>query len=249
MKETEENKSDDSGFNSEDVVESFVKYLPLISLAVYTLGYFRSKWYYDYFNVNIQYYSDISEFIFPAILILAGYLSFLIFNFFFVYVIFSFKKLTIIVSVLVILLGRFFVPMTTTLIYYTASSVSIFLFMIYVDRKKIEGVRFIATVIVLFIVHSIIVFIFSKVDAKQILTEKPSLNIEFKKGSKSFSTLTGSYRFIGETKSHIFLFNTKKRKTEVYLKENLEDLKFYKLKVASGSKDTSNDVTWLDLLL
>ena len=233
-----------------ELIDDYKRLAPFLLFIVYALGYVFLTNYYSTFGIDIVFYLNLTDILFLALklLIFLAIIGFiveigLIFLTGFFISVFSKKEKTSTTtyqfsSLLILLILGYVIAFVTGFYFYIFSIIftlmPIKLYHAIVekedhneDKRKMSLFSFVLLTIIL----TIITFIFSYYEGFRVKDNNGLLfgkRVEFVYKGKFISTFNNPLLVcIGETSNHLFLFSSPENKTQVFIKSDLESLKFY----------------------
>lgn len=229
-------------------IEKQLKYIPAISLLILISSLIKNYIYYDYFGININEFTSLSEFTLLFVSEIKFYLIFILsliiflpFIFFKNYIqtkfgekIFSFTLTTSFTSILIL---SFPIRIIMTIINENDIVVIIekcqdwlILFFISILLLIKKDTIFIRNLYLFFCFISLLIFSITKpyIDIEKVKRNQPNYNVEFISENKNYKTKR-NYIYIGKTHEYLFIYNLNNKYTEIFKIQEIKNLKIKKL--------------------
>lgn len=224
-------------------IDNTNKIIPLISTVILLSGIIKYYIYYNYFNININEYIDLSEF--PLLFISDILLYVIIFIIYFSYLPipyikeyfmkkygahnFSFKYSKVVVPIVLI---SFILLFLNSIVTNSFSKIDVFaiqaelafIFGTVLLFLKLKNVRTYTIIVCLFMMLTFpILNGISDIDL--IKKGMSSYNISFSYNKDEFETNTNHLIFIGKTRNYVYLYDVKTKYTHIFNFANIENFK------------------------
>lgn len=227
-------------------IEKTLKFIPVISLFILISSIIKNYIYYDYFGININEFTSLSEFTLLFISEIKLYLIFILVLILFLPIIllrnytqakfgeknlsysltYAFTSICLIlcpVKIIMIMLNE-----NDNIILIKESQNWLIIFFISILFLVKKDITLLKNLYLFFCVITLLIFSTSKAytDIENVKKNKPNYEIEFVYENKIYKSKT-NYIFIGKTHDYIFIHNLRNKYTEIF---KIQDVKLLKLK-------------------
>lgn len=229
-------------------LEENLKYIPIISLLILISSLIKNFIYYDFFGININEFTSLSEFTLLFVSEIKLYLLFilsLIISVPFVFLknytetkfgerTFSYTLTKLVTSLIILSF-----PIRIIIIIVNENDIILLieqcqewliLFFVSILLFVKYDIKFIRKLYLSFCVLSLLIFSITKpyIDIEKILRNNPNYQIEFINENRIYKTKK-NYIYIGKTHEYLFIYNLNTRYTEIFKIEEIKDFKIKKL--------------------
>lgn len=229
-------------------VEKILKFIPLISLFILINSIIKNYIYYDYFGININEFTSLSEFPLLFISEIKLYMIFILALILFLPIIllrnytqskfgeknfsysltYAFTSICLIlcpIKIIMIILNE-----NDNIIIIKESQNWLIIFFISILFLAKKDITLLKNLYLFFCVLSLFIFSTTKayIDIENVKRNKPNYEIEFVYENKIYKSKT-NYVFIGKTHDYIFIHNLRNKYTEIFKIQEVTMLKLKKL--------------------
>lgn len=227
-------------------IEKTLKFIPVISIFILISSIIKNYIYYDYFGININEFTSLSEFTLLFISEIKLYLIFILALILFLPAIllknytqakFGEKNFTYSLTYGFASICLILCPLKIIMIVLNENDIIIlieesqnwliilFISILFLVKKNVTLLK---NLYLFFCVISLLIFSTSKayIDIENVKRNKPNYEIEFVYENKIYKSKT-NYIFIGKTHDYIFIHNLRNKYTEIF---KIQDVKLLKLK-------------------